>query len=207
MQIYFWWIDAQNTYQTDVWQAGEYAVRGNWSQAHTVLNSIPSTYNLQGVELAEWQSISNIFSILENDDMYNLSPSSISALHSIEISKNGNASLMAGNVLQLNNKGVETQYFMPSLTNIKIRSFSDSNEKVLSIYPNPSSNYIVVEWGFENVSKAKYVVLSTDNRIIKTGEVKKGNSISLNSLNSGVYFINIEIEGYKTELKKIVIIK
>ena len=202
-----WWIDAQNTYQTDVWLAGEYAVRGNWTQAHAVLNSIPNTYNLQGSQWAEWQSISNIFSILENDNMYALSPSSISTLQSIVISKNGNASLLAGNILMLNEHEIETQYYMPSLSNIKIRSFSDTNEDGLSIYPNPSANYIVIDWEYENVNKANYIVLSSDNRIVKNGEVIRGKTISLHSLKSGVYFINIEIEGYKSELKKIMIIK
>lgn len=202
-----WWIDAQNTYQTDVWLAGEYAVRGNWSQAHAVLNNIPNTYNLQGALLVEWQSISNIFSILENDDMYDLSPSGINALQSIVISKHGNASLLAGNILMLNDHEIETQYFMPSLSSIKIRSLNETNETGLNIYPNPTSNHVVVEWDYENASNAKYVILSADNRIVKNGEVEKGKSISLHSLRTGVYFINIEINGFKSELKRLMIIK
>lgn len=203
----FWWIDAQNTYPTDVWLAGEHAVRGDWTQAHAVLNSIPATYNLHGALLVEWQAIVNIFSILENDDMYDLSTSSINTLQSIAYDKNGNASLLAGNILMLNNHEVEAQYYMPSLTTIKNRSFREAEETGINIYPNPTSDLITVEWESENIGIARYFIVSADNRVVTDGEVENGKAISLNSLNSGVYFIKIEIEGFESKLEKLILIK
>ena len=82
-----------------------------------------------------------------------------------------------------------------------------------SLIPNPTSNRVKVEYNLpdENLAVATIKLMDMTGRVIR--EIKLDNpvkegwvSLDLNDLNSGVYLVNVQTEGY-TETKKLVVNK
>ena len=57
----------------------------------------------------------------------------------------------------------------------------------LGIYPNPATDFIFID-GI--ISESQYEILNLNGQIVQTGEITT-NKVAINSLNSGVYFIQM----------------
>jgi hypothetical protein len=64
---------------------------------------------------------------------------------------------------------------------------------IVSVYPNPASNYVFIEYGKPITAKVQAKVFGADMRLIKTVEIKDNNrqTLSLDGLPSGLYFIQV----------------
>jgi hypothetical protein len=76
----------------------------------------------------------------------------------------------------------------------------ESEDIVLSISPNPMKDFVNISVN----EPAKYFVLSSDGKQVKSGSLYSGkNYINTDELNNGVYFINVNTNG-KSETFKII---
>jgi hypothetical protein len=66
----------------------------------------------------------------------------------------------------------------------------DNNQEVsdLIIYPNPAKENVNVKW---NGNATSLIVLNANGQIINTYDLNEVTELSLNNLNTGVYFIKI----------------
>ena len=85
------------------------------------------------------------------------------------------------------------------------------NSLGLSIYPNPTSATAIVEFTSPSSSKANITVFDVTGRVVEQSAVNANAGIttkytvnSSNNLNSGIYFISINIDGRKL-VKKLII--
>ncbi|WP_271423665.1 T9SS type A sorting domain-containing protein [Aequorivita sinensis] len=82
---------------------------------------------------------------------------------------------------------------------------NDINEKLFSIYPNPVNEVLVLN-GTKNISNLKTQIYSTEGKILNTQHIdfNKQTTINVSNLSSGIYFLNIEDESGRVEVKKFV---
>lgn len=75
---------------------------------------------------------------------------------------------------------------------------------IVSVYPNPASNYVFVEYGKPITGKVQVKVFGADMRLLRTVEIKDNNrqTLSLDGLPSGLYFIQVG-DNNKSETFKI----
>lgn len=80
----------------------------------------------------------------------------------------------------------------------------NNSQQEFSIYPNPANDFIQISEGqCEN-----YKIYNIEGKIVQEGQLSTCvNSISLNSLTDGVYFLNVECENQQPKSKKFYIIK
>ena len=87
------------------------------------------------------------------------------------------------------------------------------NTGSFSLIPNPTTNRVKVSYSLpsENQTEATINLMDMSGRVLRSIKVAHPNqegwlSIDLNDLNSGVYLINVQTEGY-TETQKLVVNK
>ena len=82
---------------------------------------------------------------------------------------------------------------------------NDINEKLFSIYPNPVNEVLVLN-GTKNISNLKTQIYSTEGKILNTQHIdfNKQTSIDVLNLSSGIYFLNIEDQSGRVEVKKFI---
>jgi hypothetical protein len=192
---------------TDVWLAGEYAVRGQWNAAHQVLNNIPNEYSLTINQVSEYQNIVTIFNAIANEDINNLSSPAINALISIRNLDNGNAQLLASNILRLNWEDSSPKYYMPNIGIIRPRNSLSNEILVTTIYPNPVSNKLIVIWEKDNVSSVNFQIHSLNNDSVLSGLLKKGEDIDVSNFSNGLYFLSLDFGNGEMSTHKVLIVK
>lgn len=80
-------------------------------------------------------------------------------------------------------------------------SDSDINKSNISVYPNPTQNFINIKLD-KDISKFKAVLYNAAGQILLTTENKS--TIDISNLNNGVYFLKIESENGRPITKKII---
>lgn len=123
---------------------------------------------------------------------------------------------IAGNAVNSNNS---TTGDSPSNTSFTLSNSlgtgivnSNLQEKIqLSVYPNPASEYIKVNWVLKEKSQLKTELTDINGKVVKTfqdeeqetGSVSK--TYSLNGIPSGIYFIKVSVDEKKISQKLICI--
>lgn len=80
-------------------------------------------------------------------------------------------------------------YFITSGTKMSVNDLSASESKV-NVYPNPANNYVTIEnEGVSNVS-----VCNVQGQVVISKEIKDSETLDINTLAKGVYYIRIENE-------------
>jgi hypothetical protein len=83
-------------------------------------------------------------------------------------------------------------------------SENNKNERKILIYPNPTNNNVTVKNLNNSTEKFEYKIIYLAGRIIKTGTSNFNEVISVESLTSGSYFIQIETEDEQLVTEKII---
>lgn len=91
----------------------------------------------------------------------------------------------------LNSGVIEQRVAAPSATLNKIVPVT--KKETVSIYPNPASNYVFIEYSKPITSKVQAKVFGADMRLLRTIEINDNNrkTLSLDGLPSGLYFIQV----------------
>jgi hypothetical protein len=102
----------------------------------------------------------------------------------------------------LNSGVIEQRVAAPTITLNKVAQVTKL--ETVSIYPNPASNYVFIEYNKPITSKVLVKVFGTDMRLLKTIEINDNNrkTLSLDGLPSGLYFIQVG-DNNKNEIFKI----
>jgi hypothetical protein len=87
--------------------------------------------------------------------------------------------------------------------NVGINEYHKSN--VFTVYPNPAKSSLTVSGEFEKNEKVKYEITDLIGRTVLTSEVNASEkfSIPISSLNTGVYFLKIQVNN-SIEVKKFI---
>jgi len=91
---------------------------------------------------------------------------------------------------------------------VTVSDFTDLNElgkAVISMYPNPANDYVVV--GLDNVSAEKVFITDISGCIIRQETVAKGSAkvqIPVSNLPKGLYFVTVKTKG-QTQTMKLVL--
>ena len=65
------------------------------------------------------------------------------------------------------------------------------NDSVFSMYPNPVSDELIIDFNEE----ASYSIVNLNGQILNSGKInQKGNTINVNRLSSGVYFVRVKTD-------------
>ena len=87
-----------------------------------------------------------------------------------------------------------------TLSTDNISSSNSITEAEFKIYPNPATTEISINRQFNRTNDINFTVLDITGKTIKTG-ILNNNSISINDLKSGVYFLNIKEGNSSKQLK------
>ena len=82
-------------------------------------------------------------------------------------------------------------------------------ETKISLYPNPAKNNFNIQFPNNYLEESEITILNTNGQVVKKqtvtqNELSKSNSIEINGLNSGIYFVNIESSKLSKTIKLIV---
>lgn len=107
---------------------------------------------------------------------------------------------IGGNLLCYSDSNFST-YNQSTSCDFIINSFRENSHSKISFYPNPTSNLL----NFENLpinEEVDYSIYSLDGKIIQQGIINI-NQIDISSIENGVYFLKINLEG-KSKTYKVV---
>jgi hypothetical protein len=74
----------------------------------------------------------------------------------------------------------------------------------LQIYPNPTNNNITIQNTEKSSENFEYKIIDLTGRIVKSGNSKFNEQISIESLESGNYIIQIESENSEKFTEKLI---
>lgn len=95
-----------------------------------------------------------------------------------------------GTSMYTSNNGVLSEGFQQVYDTIALSidelTFSALN---LSIYPNPTTSFIYVDFELENTTQLNYTISDTKGSVLQNNYIYNNQSIQLNHLSKGVYLI------------------
>jgi hypothetical protein len=81
---------------------------------------------------------------------------------------------------------------------------NQENRNTFTIYPNPSNNFITIDFQNDFQDKTKYKIFDIIGRIVKEGEIKNSETINIEELNSGNYIIEVVNENQQKLINKFI---
>lgn len=85
---------------------------------------------------------------------------------------------------------------------------SSKTYKLSNAYPNPANNLFNINYDLSGANKASVEIINIIGGIVRSEEINTQSSsasIDVSSLNNGVYFYNIIVDGRKIKSKKLII--
>ncbi len=83
-----------------------------------------------------------------------------------------------------------------------------NNAASVKVYPNPATDYSIVDYKFENATKAEIQIINILGSTVLNQEISTSSNnakINISELNSGVYFYNIIVDGNNIVSKKLIV--
>ena len=71
----------------------------------------------------------------------------------------------------------------------------------VSVYPNPSQNFINIDWDNSNIKQLNYQIFSVEGKLIKTGSGKELININISDIAAGNYFLYLQNKDKKQTYK------
>ena len=177
-----------------------YVLKNNWTEAQSVLNSIPSQFALTVQQQAEHQTLVDyvgILAVIQQASPHTLKPgeNQVAVLESLAGGENGTASVYSRNLLI---HAGETVYEEPILGDDLLKKSAKKRggtskgvvfaQEMLQAYPNPSNGYFVIKTNVPEeggvvqlishlgVVSAEYPVCKGPGQfVVNTKELAKGN--------------------------------
>ncbi len=173
-----WRLYQRETYTHDVFDSFSYLlenyINGNW-QGNMRIQIVNNTYKARVLYLYDlylngaWQELFRI------EEEYAYDTDGNETLHIYkESDSNG----------QLNN--IYKEVFSDFIT---ISGVSNSKNKALGFYPNPSSDYIKLK--DEKLNGMKYIINDISGKTIQSDLIKENLEIDLRNINAGIYLIKV----------------
>lgn len=173
-----WRLYQRETYTHDVFDSFSYLlenyINGNW-QGNMRIQIVNNTYKARVLYLYDlylngaWQELFRI----EEEYAYDTDGNETFHIYK-ESDSNG----------QLNN--IYKEVFSDFIT---ISGVSNSKNKALGFYPNPSSDYIKLK--DEKLNGMKYIINDLSGKTIQSDLIKENLEIDLRNINAGIYLIKV----------------
>ena len=202
--------------------AFEYLVRDDSTSAITILDSIPSNFELTPAQNTEHQNYRNYFEIIlglmvENKTFYEADSSDIAELYSIMNNSSANVHALARNLLiAIDTLTYQEPYILPDLLKSSEaydeywKLLNTDMPKYLKIHPNPAHDYIIIDYSLEYYKKSLIEITDINGISIKTIEVKNETNqlvIDTRKWNSGIYIATLKNNDKIIENTKFMIVK
>lgn len=144
--------------------------------------------------------------VSQNNNLELLDCAQMNTLLKVNIQNGNNTNMLLGasdcpnlNCVQVDdvdyvNANINSSFFFFGSNNYVISldcfilSTEEFNKNPISLFPNPSSNYLQAT-GINQI--LPFTIYSLDSRIVKTGIIKPDNRINIQTLTPGIYFLRI----------------
>lgn len=176
-----------------------YWVQKNGTNTTPITTSIPDTFSSDNCTATKHEYLNGINNtsvvLYKIDDGGHTAPSPIERYSFPEVplirgKQNGDIEMAQ-----------EARNFFKNKSNPVLSIHESFNEKALLVFPNPASDYFIIDFiGNEKIEKIE--VLNFLGQPVRSFNFST-NNFDLNGLSTGVYFVNIHIEG-RTITKKLI---
>lgn len=207
------WLSNVNYYDSEILLSNDYLDANLFAQAQYVLNQIPVKFNVTANDLLDLQSLSSIYSMIEQNTLLGLDENDLASLSVMAHSDLSYSTNLARGILEL----YQVEFFHPKLYDAEERwdSNNQGNNLPLSenaqfkVFPNPTSDILFISGDITGVV-FKLTNVSGGTVLLKnlTGDSQQ-QSLAVNHLPDGLYFYEILAKNGKDKLQhgKIVIKK
>lgn len=196
--------------------------RGEYNMGSIVINTIPIEFDLSTEELDAYVQMVEYFDLvkgikLDERTFLEANEGEIVELNEIEQSRKGLASMYAKNVLIALDK---IEYIAPVQMADLFKSKQDQKDylellnteppSMISVFPNPSKNYMIIEYHIELEKNGIIEILDVNGIIVKLIKINKlENQVTVNTQDwkPGLYIATLIIEGMSIESYKFTLIK
>ncbi len=151
----------------------EYYRKGDSAAVMNTLNIIPETFNLTENEASQHQLYENYFNVLlqlssVSKSIYEADSSSVAGLYSIYNDATGRLKASIRSVLMvIDTLTYHEPYIFPDefksgkIRRIPVKKIYEKNE--MKIFPNPTNNYVIIEYMIKDISNTKGFINIFDN--------------------------------------------
>jgi hypothetical protein len=216
-------FSSDNTLESSYKLAWVYMDRGDFQAGTNIINNIPASYSLTDDQVLDHNNLASIYGMLSGlyqngDNLEALTGNQLSQLQLIASSeKQSQARAYARNIL-LALDAIEYQEPILHPDILKSTEIDEQYKelmevmppKILEAYPNPSSNYIVIEYNLDMDRSATIEITDINGKPVKTIVTDgKQDQITLvtEKWETGLYIATLEIDGKSVESTKFTVIK
>jgi len=210
------WLSNVNTYDSEILLSNDYLDDNQFVRAQYILSQIPSKFDVTASDLSDLQSLSSIYSMIEQNTLYGLSENDLASLSEIAhddfLSYSSN---LARGILEL----YRVKFFHPELYSAEERSGSTNQVKgnnlllpekgTFKVFPNPSSDILFISGDITCVVFKLTNVAGGTVLLKNLAGDSQQQSLAVHHLPDGLYFYEIFAQTGKNKLQhgKIVIKK
>ena len=197
--------------------------RGEMQDGLTVLNTIAGQYNLQGDELSAHQDMLSYYNLLsnlksDNKSILEVDGGQVGELLSMEAAQQGMAAVYArGILLALNEIEYQEPIILPDMlkSSEAEQAYHELMEarppKQLEVYPNPSDDYVIIQYKADKEIPGSVVeVTNMNGSIVKSITITNQQDqvvVDAEGWKPGVYIATLNVEGNPVESVKFTIVK
>jgi hypothetical protein len=194
---------------------------GNYQQAESILNDIPTQYNLYGQQVTAHQDMENFYGLAVNvlvsdSGWYAANTGQIQQLLNLE-QATAPASAYARNILMmLGELEYDEPILMPDL--LKSSQAEEAYEQllaieppsVLEVYPNPAKDYLIVGYTLDMVEVSGTIeIKNLKGELVSTIPITQPvdkHTVITQDLKTGTYILSLKVDGKILESVKFTLI-
>ena len=212
------WIGNLDSYEADLWLAGEYLAKGETARAFLVLDNAPSRFSLTEEETDDLNDIRDIFTILAEEAVHKLEADAIEDLEAIAETAGIYAPAKAQNILALHGRHYPPVYYLEG-EEAGFRSQHSQLEtialaeslKTLAARPNPAKDFVAFTWDVASTETFADLSVFNPNGVLvwqaRLSNAEPNAVWNTQSLPSGLYFYRLSPVDGSPESGKIIIQK
>lgn len=149
------WLNNLNNYSAEIMAINDYCQIGNYQLAKSILDNIPSKFELSNDEQKEYQTFAELFSYLKsfhNDSIaiYQLDSEQVEKIKLLADDGFGFGKLYAQNICSMYGYRydpiIEIEDDALTLKSYSIPKQNDPLEQLISIYPSPADSWLAIKW-------------------------------------------------------------
>jgi len=213
---------SDNTIKSSYSLAWLYFERGEYLSGENVMDNIPNQYTLNENDQQQYTNMASIYTMLSDlyengNTLTSLSASQKTTLQTLAAEGSIPARAYARNILM--SMG-ELEYDEPILFPDMLKSAEAIEEyeklleteapKQLSVYPNPSTGYVILEYKLEMEAEAEIEISDLNGRLVRTintSGIQDQLTLITEGWKPGVYIASLRLDGKTTESVKFTLVK
>ena len=213
---------SDNTVGSRYMQAWLYLYSSQYQQGHNIMASIPANFTLAEDELAEYQNMQWLYTMLKGllesgNGLDSLSGAQILQLQEIDADETGFASVYARNILLAID---ELEYQEPIIlpNSMKSAEVEEAYHEVLNskaptmleVYPNPSKDFIILAYQFDKETKGMIGIRDISGKPVQSipfDGIQDQVTVTTRGWTAGVYVLSLVVNDKVIETTKFTLVK